>query len=303
MSPPPEPRTDARAVARVLDRLARAEAAPWLHQEVARRMAERLPLIKQPPARWLDWWGFLGGSADAVATVLPDARRQVIEPTAALAERSQAALRPAWWRRWLPAGEVSPVWREHEVPPQSASMLWANMVLHWSPQPEALLARWHAALAADGFLMFSTLGPDTLRELRALYEEFGWPAPHPPFTDMHDIGDQLVHGGFADPVMDQETLTLHWSSPDALLAELRSLGGHLGLQRTPGLRTPRWRERLKSALAERADAQGRIALRFELVYGHAFKAAPKPPPGAPVAIPLDELRASLRSRRAGPGTS
>ncbi|NRF66764.1 biotin synthase [Aquincola sp. S2] len=300
---PESPRTDARAVARVLDRLARADGAPWLHQEVARRMAERVPLIRQPPAQWLDWWGFLGGSAPAVAQVLPAAQRRVVEPTAALAERSRQAQRVRGWRRWLPAGALPPVWREHEAPPQSAPMLWANMVLHWSPQPQALLARWHAALAPDGFLMFSTLGPNTLSELRALYADCGWPAPHPPFTDMHDIGDQLVHGGFADPVMDQETLTLSWSSPEVLLAELRSLGGHIGLERTAGLRTPRWHAQLKRKLAERADANGRIALRFELVYGHAFKAAPKPAPGAPVAIPLDDLRASLRAHRKGPAES
>ena len=75
--------------------------------------------------------------------------------------------------------------------------------------------------------MFSCLGPGTLRELRALYQRLGWPAPTPDFIDMHDLGDMLVHAGFADPVMDQETLTLQLADmPQALLAELRSLGGN-----------------------------------------------------------------------------
>ena len=39
---------------------------------------------------------------------------------------------------------------------------------------------------------------------------------------MHDLGDMLVHAGFADPVMDQETLTLQLGDAEALLAELRS---------------------------------------------------------------------------------
>lgn len=294
------PLLDARAVNRVLDRLARAEAAPWLHQEVARRMAERLPLIREAPTTWLDWGAFLGGGAPAVKAVLPRARRQVVEPTTALAERSRSLVQRPWWS-WSRLAEAEPVMLDSAVPPRSAGMVWANMVLHASPQPLQLLERWHDALSDQGYLMFSAFGPDTLRELRDLYAQAGWPAPHPPFTDMHDIGDQLVHGGFADPVMDQETLRLSWSSPQALLAELRSLGGHVGPARHAGLRTPRWHQRLLRALAACADAHGRIHLSFEIVYGHAFKAAPRPAPGEPVSVPLDQVRAALVSRRAKPG--
>lgn len=97
--------------------------------------------------------------------------------------------------------------------------------------------------------------------------------------------------------MDQETIRLTWSSPEALLAELRTLGGHLGTARTPGLRTPRWRARLLAALAERADAEGRIAMSFELVYGHAYKAAPRPARGEPAMVSLEALRATLPKRQ------
>jgi len=294
---PPAPATDAGALAHVLARLARAEVAPWLHQEVARRMAERLPVIKQAPQHWLDWWGFTGGGAAAVQAVWPSALRSVVEPSAALAERSRQALAAPWWaigkRRQAAA---QPVWREAEVPAGQAQMLWANLVLHTSPDPAATLAAWHRALAVDGFLMFSTFGPDTLRELRAVYAEQGWGTPHPPFTDMHDLGDLLVHGGFADPVMDQETLQLTWSSPEALLAELRSLGGHLGLDRWPGLRTPRWHRQLLQALARRADAQGRIGLTIELVYGHAYRPAPRAARGEATVVSLEALRATLPKR-------
>lgn len=293
----PSPATDARALARVLGRLARAESPPWLHQEVARRMAERLPVIKQAPECWLDWWGFTGAGAAAVQAVWPQARRSVVEPTAALAERSRQALRAPWWA-WGVRRQAATqaVWLPDEVPPGQAQMLWSNLVLHTAADVAALLASWHRALAVDGFVMFSTYGPDTLRELRAVYAEAGWPAPHPPYADMHDLGDLMVHGGFADPVMDQETIRLTWSSPEALLAELRTLGGHLGAERAAGLRTPRWRARLLGALAERADPQGRIAMSFELVYGHAYKAAPRPARGEPVTVSLEALRAALPKR-------
>ena len=293
------PATDAAALARVLARAARAASAPWLHQEVARRMADRLPVIKQPPETWLDWWGFTGAGAGPVAAVWPLAQRSVVEPSAALAERSRQALLAPWWAWGQRRRDASqPVWLESQVPAGAARMLWSNLTLHTATDPGATLAAWHRALAVDGFLMFSTFGPDTLRELRALYRAAGWPAPHPPFVDMHDIGDELVHSGFAGPVMDQELLQLTWSSPQALLAELRGLGGHLGLGRCPGLRTPRWLDRLLAALAERADAQGRIAMSFELVYGHAYKPAPRPGRGAPVTVSLESLRATLPKRPA-----
>jgi malonyl-CoA O-methyltransferase len=297
---PQTPRTDGRAAARLLDRLARAEGAPWLHQEVARRMAERLPLIRQAPADWLDWWAFTGGSEAAVEAALPRAQRTAVEPTAPLRERTVQASRRPWWSSWMPgAPAATPVLLETEVPAGAARMLWANMVLHLAADPVGLMAQWHRALAVDGFLMFSTVGPDTLLELRELYRDAGWPAPHPPFVDMHDIGDQLVQQGFADPVMDQETLRLHWSAPEALLTEVRGLGSNLAADRSPGLRTPRWRRRLLDALRERAGADGRITLRFELVYGHAFKAAPRPAPGAPATVSLDQVRASLSAHRRG----
>ena len=257
---------DAVAVDHVLRRLARQAEAPWLHREVAQRMAERLPLIRQPPRRWIDWWAHLGGGAAAVRQAYP-----VAEPSA---------------------------WRADEVPEAGAEMVWANMMLHACPDMAAMLAQWRRALTVNGFVMFSTLGPASLQELRALYGQRGFGEPHAPFADMHDIGDLLVHAGFADPVMDQELLTLTWSTPEAALRELRALGGNVHPRRAAGLRTPRWRQRLLRALEQRLDADGRVALSFELVYGHAFR----PPPRARVAptttVSLSDLRSTLSSGRA-----
>lgn len=291
---PPPPSLDAVARQRVLARLARADAAPWLHEEVARRMADRLKLFRQTPPSWVDWWAALGGGAAAVVAVLPKAQRQVAEPTDAFLQRSRLLARGRWWSRLGRPSIESLVRLEAEVPAAAAQMVWANMMLHLSPNPPQTMQQWHAALQVGGFLMFSTLGPDTLRELRGLYAGQGWPAPHAPFVDMHDIGDQLVQCGFADPVMDQERIVLTWSSPQALLAELRGLGGNAALDRAPGLRTPRWRERLHEALAARADDQGRIRLGFEVVYGHAFKAPPRPGRGEASVVSLEGLRSRLK---------
>ena len=114
---------------------------------------------------------------------------------------------------------------------------------------------------------------------------------------MHDLGDMLIEAGFADPVMDQETITLTWPTAEAMLAELRQLGGNVSLQRPAGLRTPRWRQRLLQALGDGADAQGRVSLAFEIVYGHAFRPPPRLRLAARTEVPLDDLRAMARAGR------
>lgn len=285
---------DARALAHITHRLARLPEPPWLHREVARRMAERVQLIKQPPRTVVDWSAWLGGSADALQAALPGASRVLVEPEPALLARSQAQHKAGWWPL---SRKRAAVFEPAQLPAAAGDLLWANMVLHGVADPPALLAQWHRALAVDGYLMFSTLGPGTLEDLRTLYAEAGWGSPMAPLVDMHDLGDMLVQAGFADPVMDQETVTLTWADAGALLAELRTLGGNADPARRAGLRTPRWQALLQQRLQGRADAQGRIALRFELVYGHAFRVAAKPRVAAQTAVSLDAMHEMLRHGR------
>jgi malonyl-CoA O-methyltransferase len=276
------------ALAHVLRRLHRAGTPPWLHGEVARRMAERLSIVKLQPATVLAWAPRVGGGLQELQLAYPRAEVVAIEPEAG------ARLAPA--RGWWPWRRVSPAaLAPAGVQPGAGQLVWSNMGLHGAADPQALMRQWQQALAVDGFLMFSTLGPGTLQPLRDLYRQQGWPVPHAPFVDMHDLGDMLVEAGFADPVMDQETLTLTWPTAEAALAELRSLGGNVAPQRHPGLRTPRWQRQLAAALqAQVGDRAGRVALPFELVYGHAFRPAPRPPLGPETAVSLDDMRAMVK---------
>jgi malonyl-CoA O-methyltransferase len=293
-------RLDAIAVRAALRRLLRSPEPPWLHAEVARRMAEKLRVILHQPELVIDWWSALGAGAALLAQTYPKARRVLVEPDQAWAARSREQAQRPWWtaERWT-AAPVSVVAGDEPVP-GGAGLVWANMMLHAIVDPTALIDQWQRLLRADGFVMFSCLGPGTLRELRALYERLGWPAPTPGFVDMHDFGDMLVHAGFADPVMDQETLTLRWSNPRALLIELRSLGGNTAPERFAGLRTRRWRDRLERELESLAAPDGSLGLSFEVAYGHAFKAAPRLRPGEATTVSLDDMRAMVRSSHGRP---
>jgi malonyl-CoA O-methyltransferase len=171
------------------------------------------------------------------------------------------------------------------------------MMLHWVDDLPALFTRWHAATAVDGFLMFSCFGPDTLRELHALYQDAGYGPAARRQIDMHDIGDALVHAGFADPVMDMEQLTLTWDTAQALLDELRTLGRNTHRQRHAGLRTPRWHagliERLERGLRQ---PDGRLHLSFEVIYGHAFRPPARARVGPQTEISLEAMREMTRRR-------
>lgn len=304
-SAPPPPSPSGEALARQARRLARLPA-PWLNEEVARRLADKLGPIRLKPRSWLDWSAHLGAGAALVTQAYPEARRLVAEPHAELAARSRevahAAASKGWtgllpWRRpavpavWLPgAGDDAAPWSQGGV-----DLVWANMALHASDDLPTLMALWHRCLAVDGFLMASGLGPDTARELRGLYAELGWGLPTVQFVDMHDLGDELVRAGFGDPVMDMERLTLTWATPAAMLAELRTWGGNVARGRFAGLRTPRWRARLEAALSERLRGpDGRLRLTLELVYAHAVKPVPRAAVAAETRVALDDLRAMVR---------
>ena len=293
-------RLDPRALDRAWARLAAEPAPPWLHGEVARRLGERLAIVKQVPVHVFDWWSELGGGAALLAQSYPKATvTGVLRPSSSAAPEpvAEVAATPAW-KRWLGLGSGGPrAIAQSAVPPAQAQLVWSNMGLHWAPDAPVLMREWQRALVVDGFLMFTTLGPGTLQGLRDLYRAHGWGTPYAPWTDMHDLGDMLVEAGFADPVMDQETLRLTFSTPQAAIAELRTLGMNNDAARFAGLRTPRWRNRLLAALGAQVDRDGRVVLEFEIVYGHAFKPVPRARLAEHTQVGLDDMKAMLSRGR------
>ena len=270
--------------------------SPWLHEEVGRRMEDRLQWIRRTPQVWCDWQPVRGGMQThaLIAQRYPQAQCHVVECTPAREAAAQAAFHTPWWKpaRW--SGAQTTV----GLPPAgTVEMLWANMQLHEQADPQQMLQAWHDALAVDGFVMFSCLGPDTVKELRALYQQQGWPEAGQHYTDMHDWGDMLVQAGFAEPVMDMETITLTFATPERLLQELRELGCNLHPQRFGALRGRQWLAQLKDALNShlRVDAsEGQLALTFELVYGHAFKPTPRVAVDSESSFSLEQMRSMLK---------
>ncbi len=271
--------------------------SPWLHEEIGRRMQERLAWIKLQPKSWLDWQPVSGGlqAHRLVQAHYPKAQAYVMESSPVRQALAKQALQPALWRRVL--AQNTPSWGMPNA--ASMEMVWANMGLHLTAHPQELLQIWYKSLAANGFLMFSCLGPDTLKELTQIHAEQGWSLPTHDFTDMHDWGDMLVQAGFAEPVMDMERIHLTYNSPQAFVGELRQLGRNLRIDRFKGLRGKKWHEQFQSNLRRLSPnpSQEPLRITIEVIFGHAIKPLPRTKMTAQSEVSLQDMRDILRQPR------
>lgn len=269
-------------VARQFARRGDLSEARFLYDEIARRMAERLRIIRLQPQAMLDAGCGAGDGLPLLRERYPDAAYTGLDscaPLLAAAERRHRAAGPgAWLRRMTGKAPPAPAFIRADMaatglPAESLDLVWSNLALHWHPEPHAVLAEWRRILKVNGLAMFSWLGPGTLRELRDAIADAGLRTATPSFVDMHDFGDLLVESGYADPVMDQETLTLTYRTPKKLLEDVRALGGNPARGRRAGLVGRGWIERLCDALERQRNADGVIPLSIEVSYGHAWRAA------------------------------
>jgi malonyl-CoA O-methyltransferase len=149
------------------------------------------------------------------------------------------------------------------------------LALQWIDDPALAFVEFHRVLTTGGLLSFTTLGPDTLRELRSAFARVDSEVHVHRFIDMHDLGDMLLDAGFADPVMDMEILTLTYADSPSLMRELKALGaGNAAAGRRRGLTGARRWARALAAL-ESFRVNGRLPASFEIVYGHAWKPEPR----------------------------
>jgi malonyl-CoA O-methyltransferase len=284
---------DAAQVARRFSRVAAGyDQGDFFVREVDRRMQERLDYVRIEPARIVDLGCSRGGSFAALGERYPGARLIGVDAAPAMLSAGRPA-RPGW-QRWLGLGERGEPARlaadAAKLPLKSAStaLVWSNLLLHWLDDPLPALAEAHRVLEVGGLLMFSTLGPDSLKELRGAFAD-GY-AHTQRFIDMHDLGDMLVACGFADPVMDMEVLTLTYDDFDDMLGELRAAGSGCAMKtRRHGLTGRQAWAKARAAYEDLRSAR-KLPATFEVVYGHAWKAQRKQAADGRAIVSLDGLR-------------
>ncbi len=286
--PDPDPAAiDSRAVRRHFARAAATyDAAAVLQREVGTRMAERLDVVRLAPNAILDAGCGTGEALAELAARYPKARRIALDlalPMLALA-RSRAEERRSVMSRLL-----APIRGAAGATPEFAcsdigalpfahgtfGLVWSNLALQWVSDLPQAIGEFHRVLEVGGLFVFTTFGPDTLKELRAAFSGVDAHPHVSRFVDMHDVGDLLVHAGFADPVLQMEMITLTYADAPAMLRDLKALGATNAMRgRGRGLMgRDRWHKVL-AALVQTQSADGRIPASFEVIYGHAWKAAP-----------------------------
>jgi malonyl-CoA O-methyltransferase len=242
------------------------DAAAVLAREVGDRLAARLDCVRITPRCMADIGCATGDGIRLLHTRFPAALPLAIDYARPMLAAVDA--RAGWLARLRGKAPrcVNADVRALPFAAGSLDLIWSNLMLHWLPDPRPAFAELHRALAEGGLLHFALLGPDTLKELRAAG------APVHAFSDMHDIGDMLAAAGFADPVMEMEQLTLTYPSARLFLADQRRLGVREGL--LGGLPWRQWRQ----VFAAWERNAGLLPARFEIIYGHAWKAAPRTAP-------------------------
>lgn len=271
--------------------------AAVLQAEVRGELLERLLLTDLTPRRVLDMGTGTGHAGRELKRRYPTA--EVIALDASLGMLRAARRRRSWLRpfvRLCADAERLP------LPDGSIDLILSNFMLHWS-DPDAVFAECRRVLTPRGFFSFTSLGPDTLCELRKAWAQagarYGDATPHVSrFIDMHDLGDALVRAGFAAPVLDVERYTLRYTDVRGLAADLKAVGArNATMGRSKGL-TGRRKFAAMQAAYEVHRRDGRLPATYEVVFGQAWApAAATARPGGPTQVSLDEVRRQLKSRR------
>lgn len=278
---------DKRAVRRSFDRAAATyDAAAVLQHEVCRRSLERLDFIRHAPARILDAGCGTGNAWRGLAARYPRARLVALDLAPGMLRQASAAV--SWRQRLLRQSPATICGDLERLPLAGGSidLAWSNLALQWVNVLPHAFAEMRRVLAPGGLFLFTTFGPDTLKELRAAQAGTDAYTHVSSFIDMHDIGDMLVQAGFADPVIDMETFTLTYPDVKSLMRDLKAIGArNAAADRPPALSGRAWLDAVARKY-EPLRRDGKLPVTYEVVYGHAWCPLPRLGPGGRPVIDI-----------------
>ncbi|HET7831892.1 MAG TPA: malonyl-ACP O-methyltransferase BioC [Gallionella sp.] len=252
------------------------DAAAVLQREVCMRMLDRLHEIRLQPTRILDAGCGTGWGGRQLATRYPNAQLIALDIAIGMLQTTRGS--SGWWQKLFGGSRQLPVCGDFEALPlatASMDMVWSNLALQWCNDLPATFVELRRVLKTDGLLMFSTFGPDTLKELRQAFAGIDGHTHVNRFADMHDLGDMLMQAGFAEPVMDMEYVTLTYADLRGVLHDLKAIGAHNATAgRGQGLMGKNaWARVVENY--ERLRRDGKLPATYEVVYGHAWKPQPR----------------------------
>lgn len=156
---------------------------------------------------------------------------------------------------------------------QSLDLVVSTLALHWTNDLPGALIQVRQALKPDGLFLGALLGGASLTELRqsltaAEAELTDGAGPRvAPFADTLDAAGLLQRAGFALPVADVDRVTVRYSHPLKLIADLRAMGEtNVLIERARRPLSRAVLARTCEIYAERfADPDGRVRATFDIL--------------------------------------
>ncbi|MDT8451151.1 MAG: malonyl-ACP O-methyltransferase BioC [Gammaproteobacteria bacterium] len=259
---------DPQRIRNAFDKAAESyDQAAVLQKEVCKRLLEKLEVVRLSPQWILDAGS---GTGEAVRPL----QKKYKKAEVVLLDLSERMLKKA-------AGQGALFRKPHQVcanieslpfADNSFDLLFSSLAMQWCNDPGATLVEFKRVLKPGGLLQFATFGPDTLKELRASWQQVDGAVHVNSFIDMHDIGDGLLQAGFAEPVMESEIITVNYQEVDTLMQDLRDIGANVTASgHRQGLLTRNMLKQLRQAY-EGYRQQNVLPASYEIVYGHAWVA-------------------------------
>lgn len=265
----------------------RYEKASKVQHIVGERLLSRLTYMRLQPRYILDLGTGCGTVAHALRKTFPKA--QIMGLDIAPNMLKQAKAKQTWRYKW---GLVQADMLKLPFADGMFDLIVSNQVVHWSSSLPILFQELYRVMRKQGCLLFSTMGPDTLRELRQAWQHVDSHAHVNAFPDMHDVGDMLLHSQYQDPVMDMEMLTVHYPDLASLLYSLKAQGvRNINQKRNAGLTGKALWRNFEHKMKTFCTEHGKFPLTYEVLYGQAWKGERcQSKGGTEVTIPVSQLR-------------
>lgn len=269
----------------------------FLHSELRGRLLERLSFIRIEPEWILDLGAATGAGTGALAELFPESRIVALDWSIGMLREFDAAAsgsgEPCDEKSLNPISSVCA--DAHTLPMQDRSidLIFSNLLLQNYQCPIEMLTEARRVLRYPGVFLFTTLGPDSLQELRRAWQHADRYSHITEFMDMHDLGDALIQAGFAEPVLARESLRVTYPSLPPAIADLRAVGSiNSTRERNRGLTSRKAWARLTEAYEQFRDAEGKLPVTIEVIYGLAWsgqrRAGPRSADGE-FEFPVGEL--------------
>ncbi|MCW8888393.1 MAG: malonyl-ACP O-methyltransferase BioC, partial [Gammaproteobacteria bacterium] len=214
----------------------------------------------------------------ALANYYPKASITALDLAEGMVKLTRERIKPSSFNIWSRPKHQFLVGDAESLPfaDNSFDLIASSLTFQWCRDLPQLFGELQRVLTPGGLLLFTTLGPDTLKELRASWQAVDSSVHVNSFADMHDVGDAMLSGKLGDPVVDMEQITITYEKAITLMRDLKAIGAHnMNPERSRGLTSPKKLSAVTAAYEQFRMADGMLPATYEVIYGHAWRGEPR----------------------------